>query len=48
MDNTLNPWGDLNVDEISIEIVDDLHQTGDSDLTTVGEYNQKERKFITN
>ena len=38
----LNPWGDLNVDEIPIEIVDDLHQTGNSDLTIVGEESQNE------
>ena len=42
----LNPWGDLNVDEIPIEIVDDLHQTGDSDLTIVGEESQNEHQFI--
>ena len=46
VDHVLNLWGDLNVDEIPIEIVDDLHQTGDSDLTIVGEENQKEHKFI--
>ena len=38
----LDPWGDLNVDEIPIEIVDDLHQTGNSDLTIVGEESQNE------
>ena len=45
VEHALNPWGDLNVDEIPIEIVDDLHQTGDSDLTIVGEESQKEQQF---
>ena len=45
VEHALNPWGDLNVDEIPIEIVDDLHQTGESDLTIVGEESQKEQQF---
>ena len=34
------------MDEFLIEIVDDLHQTGDSDLTVVGEESPKEHQFI--
>ena len=45
-DAFLNLWGDLNVDEIPLEIVDDLHQTGDSDLTIVGEESKNEHQFI--
>ena len=45
-DSVLTPWGDLNVDEIPLEIVDDLHQTGNSDLTIVGEESKNEHQFI--
>ena len=34
------------MDEIPLEIVDDLHQTGDSDLTIIGEESKNEHKFL--
>lgn len=46
MNDNLNLWEDLNVDEIPIEIVDNLHETGDSNVMIVGEEITIELKLI--
>ena len=46
VDFTKNPWGDLDVNKIPIEIVDNLHETGDSDITMTLQEKSEEPKFL--
>ena len=46
VDFTRNPWGDLDVNEIPIEIVEDLHETGDSELTITLQEKSEEPRYL--
>ena len=45
-DFTRNLWGDLDVNKIPIEIVDDLHETGDSELTIMLQEKSEEPRYL--
>ena len=46
MDFTRNPWEDLDVNKIPIKIVDDLHETGDSELTITLQEKSEELRYL--
>ena len=46
VDFTRNPWGELDVNNIPIKIVDDLHETGDSELTITLQEKSEEPRYL--
>ena len=46
VDFTRNPLGDLDVNKIPIKIVDDLHETGDSELTITLQEKSEEPRYL--